>query len=115
MNRMARKIAPLCGTVVMPGESDGAVFGDGPATFTGGGGGVAVNSRESAIKALDKVIDWFEANEPSNPVPFLLRRAQRCAGMNFFELISELANDRAQAELILSPHATSAGSGGEGG
>jgi hypothetical protein len=34
--------------------------------------------------------------------------------MNFFELITELANDRAQAELILSPFA-SASAGGEGG
>ena len=34
----------------------------------------------------------------------LLRRAQRCVGMSFFELINELANDRAQAELILKPN-----------
>jgi type VI secretion system protein ImpA len=113
LSRMAKKLAPFCGTVATPGDSEGADFGEGgAATFTGGGG-IAVNSRDSAIRALDKVIDWFETNEPSNPVPFLLRRAQRCANMNFFELITELANDRAQAELILSPHATPSG-GGEG-
>ena len=52
---------------------------------------------------IDSVITWFATNEPSSPVPFLLRRAQRCVGMDFFELINELANDRAQAELILKP------------
>jgi type VI secretion system protein ImpA len=76
----------------------------------GGGGGTAMSSggnaiasREAAIRQLDKVIGWFETNEPSSPIPFLLRRAQRCVGMTFFQLIEELANDRAQAELILKP------------
>ncbi len=115
MSRMAKKIAPYCGTVV---TSDGEDFagadgsgGDSASFSTGGGGGIAVNSRESAIKALDKIISWFETNEPSNPVPFLLRRAQRCANMNFFELITELANDRAQAETILAPYASAAAEG----
>ena len=71
--------------------------------FTGGGGTNAIASREAAIRQLDKIITWFETNEPSSPIPFLLRRAQRCVGMSFFELIEELANDRSQAELILKP------------
>jgi type VI secretion system protein ImpA len=97
LSRMARKLAPYC---ALPVED----AGDGATTATGGGGGSeAINSRESAIRSLDKVITWFEANEPSSPIPLLLRRAQRCVGMNFFELINELANDRSQAELILKP------------
>lgn len=67
----------------------------------------AVNSRQSAIAALDSVIRYFEKTEPSSPVPYLLRRAQRCVGKSFMELVEELANDRAQAELILKPHETS--------
>ncbi len=111
LSRMARKIAPYCATEAEAaggetGWGDSSADGGGYATAAGGGGGIAVgaiNSRDAAVKALDKIISWFELNEPSNPVPFLLRRAQRCAGMNFFELINELANDRAQAELILKP------------
>ena len=85
---------------------------DGNAGSAGGAslstGGNAIASREAAIRQLDKVIGWFETNEPSSPIPFLLRRAQRCVGMTFFQLIEELANDRAQAELILKPQAPAA-------
>ncbi len=60
-------------------------------------------SRSNASAMLDQVIRFFESTEPSSPVPFLLRRAQRCIGKNFMELIEELANDRTQADLILKP------------
>lgn len=112
LSRMAKKIAPYCGAETTTATGDpSAVAADGSPIYAGAvmpAG--SINSRDAAIKALDKIIDWFETNEPSNPVPFLLRRAQRCANMNFFELITELANDRAQAELILSPYANASGS-----
>jgi type VI secretion system protein ImpA len=79
-------------------EAGTAVAGAGPAMVPG-----AINSRQAAIAALDSVIRYFERTEPSSPVPYLLRRAQRCVGKSFMELVEELANDRAQAELILKP------------
>ena len=85
------------------GAGDAAAAGGGDAGMAMSGGGNAIASREAAIRQLDKIITWFETNEPSSPIPFLLRRAQRCVGMSFFELIEELANDRSQAELILKP------------
>lgn len=89
-----------------PAETDEAASGRndsfaGPAAAPTQAGGM---SRASAIAALDQVIRFFEATEPSSPVPYLLRRAQRCVGKNFMELIEELAPDRAQAETILRPN-----------
>jgi|GEM_PF-4481370 len=106
LNKMIKRLSPYCGKSA-GGSEDSAT--DGPTAGGGSASSGAINSRESAIRALDKIIAWFETNEPANPVPFLLRRAQRCASMNFFELITELANDRAQAELILKPTDTSGG------
>lgn len=60
-----------------------------------------INSRADAVKALDKIVEFFEKNEPSSPVPFLLKRAKKCIDMNFLELVHELANARAQAEGVL--------------
>lgn len=102
LNKMIRKLTPYSAE---PSEAQTDAGAD---TATHGGGAPAsspgaIHSRQSAIRALDSVITWFETNEPSNPVPYLLRRAQRCVGMNFLELITELANDKAQAELILRP------------
>lgn len=110
--KMIHRLSPYCGTAAAAGEG-GDAGGDSAAAAgaSGGGPAVAINSRESAIRTLDKVITWFETNEPSSPIPFLLRRAQRCVGMNFFELINELANDRAQAELILKPAGSADGQG----
>ena len=98
LNKMNTRLDPYCAT------TDAAAADDSGGPVTAGGGSSAIGSREAAIRQLDKVITWFETNEPSSPIPMLLRRAQRCVGMNFFELITELANDRAQAELILKPN-----------
>ena len=101
-NKMIRRLSPYCST---PAAEEAAEGGETTAAGPSSGGGApgAINSRAAAIRTLDSVISWFATNEPSSPVPFLLRRAQRCVGMDFFELINELANDRAQAELILKP------------
>jgi type VI secretion system protein ImpA len=60
----------------------------------GGQGGVPVSGRiqspKDAIMVLDKVCDYFERNEPSSPVPLLLRRAQRLVSKNFLEIIGNM-------------------------
>lgn len=106
--KMNTRLDPFCATESESGEAsaDGNAGSAGGASLSTGGNAIA--SREAAIRQLDKVIGWFETNEPSSPIPFLLRRAQRCVGMTFFQLIEELANDRAQAELILKPQAPAA-------
>jgi len=65
--------------------------------------GTKVTSRQQAAEQLERIACFFEQNEPSSPMPYLLRRAQRCIGRNFLELIDELAQTKDQALQILSP------------
>lgn len=53
----------------------------------------AINNRDDAIKALDRVCDWINRNEPTNPAPLLIRRAQRLMTKSFMEIIRDLAPD----------------------
>ena len=77
-------------------ETDAAVQGEStdagvPAARASGGG--AINSRDDAIKALDRVCEWINRNEPTNPAPLLIRRAQRLMTKSFLDIIRDLAPD----------------------
>lgn len=53
----------------------------------------SIRSSEDAARMLDLICDYFEKNEPTNPAPLLLRRAQRLSTMNFFEIVRDIAPD----------------------
>jgi len=40
---------------------------------------------------LDEICAWYARNEPSSPVPPLLRRASRLVGLSFADLLRTLA------------------------
>ncbi|MBC8001743.1 MAG: type VI secretion system protein TssA [Opitutaceae bacterium] len=78
-------------------EEAAATEATGAATATGtgaaGGGpsiGGAVRNRDDVLRALEAVITYYRANEPSSPVPYLLRRAIRIVPMDFLEVMNEL-------------------------
>jgi type VI secretion system protein ImpA len=50
-----------------------------------------VRTREDAIRLLDKVCDFLERQEPSNPAPLLIRRAKRLMTMSFVDIINDMA------------------------
>lgn len=50
-------------------------------------------SREDVLRALDAVCAYYQQQEPSSPVPFLLARVRRLASMSFINIIAELAPD----------------------
>jgi type VI secretion system protein ImpA len=52
-----------------------------------------IGSREDVIKLLDKICRFYEHAEPSSPVPLILKRAVRLAGMDFMEIINDLTPD----------------------
>lgn len=56
-----------------------------------GGPRNSVQDREDALRDLERICAYWEEHEPASPVPMLLRRAQRLAGMSFIELVRELA------------------------
>jgi type VI secretion system protein ImpA len=86
------------GAVAGAEGAEGSEGGDAAAGGAGGGvvvpGGLgALRSRQDAINTLDKVCQWIELNEPSNPAPLLIRRAQRLINMSFLEIIKDLVPD----------------------
>jgi type VI secretion system protein ImpA len=63
---------------------------------TGGGGGArasngAIAGPQDVMRRIDELCDYYTRNEPSSPVPLLLRRAQRLVGMDFMDLLKDLA------------------------
>jgi type VI secretion system protein ImpA len=53
----------------------------------------AINSREDVNRVLERVCEWIERNEPTNPAPLLIRRAQRLMSKNFIDIIRDLTPD----------------------
>jgi type VI secretion system protein ImpA len=51
----------------------------------------AIRSRDDVVRVLGQICEYYAANEPSSPVPILLRRAQRLVSMNFLDIVRELA------------------------
>jgi len=50
-----------------------------------------INSRDDAIRVLDRVSEYFRKNEPSSPVPLLLQRAKRLIAKDFIEILRDMA------------------------
>ncbi|GMV31527.1 MAG: hypothetical protein AMXMBFR59_36520 [Rhodanobacteraceae bacterium] len=58
-------------------------------------------TRQDAVRMLDAVCEFLESTEPANPAPLLIRRARGLIGMDFLQILRELAPDGlAQAELL---------------
>ena len=52
-----------------------------------------IQSPKEALLAIEKVCQYFDRNEPSSPVPLLLRRAQRLVSKNFTDVIADICPD----------------------
>ena len=53
--------------------------------------GGRIETPQDVIRRLDEICEYYARREPSSPIPHLLRRAQRLVGMNFVDLMKELA------------------------
>ncbi len=62
-----------------------------PAGSSGVAAPGALRSRDDVVRTLTRVCEWIEKNEPTNPAPLLIRRAQRLMGKSFLEIIRDLA------------------------
>lgn len=117
---MAPELAPLVKLLkcvddaVHTARGDAAPAGEGAAVATEGAapGRAAVATpgaivtREDAVRALERVCEWIERNEPSHPAPLLIRRAQRLMTKSFVEIIRDLAPDgMSQIERLAGPDA----------
>lgn len=86
------------------GAEDGAALpaDDSPGESAPRSTGVGdIKSRDDVVRALDRLCDYFQRNEPSSPVPLLLRRAQRLVAKDFMDILRDLTPDGvSQAKLI---------------
>jgi type VI secretion system protein ImpA len=90
MEELRKAIAPYTAT----GEPITGQSGDGAsaaAASAGGNGLGPIQSRQDVLRVLDALCEYYQRTEPSSPVPLILRRAQRLAGMNFLEIITNLS------------------------
>lgn len=69
-----------------PGETGGSA----PAT-TPSQSGSAIASRDDVVRMLDRICDYYSRNEPSSPVPLLLRRARSLVTKDFMGIMQDLA------------------------
>ena len=68
-----------------------------PASSVGG----AVNDRNDVVRMIDRICEYYTVNEPSSPVPILLRRAQRLVSKSFYEILEDMVPDSvSQAQVI---------------
>lgn len=49
-----------------------------------------ITSRQEAIAAIDKILEYYQRHEPSSPLPLLLVRAKRLATKSFIEILQDL-------------------------
>lgn len=56
----------------------------------------ALSSRETVVQAIREARQWFEAHEPSSPIPVLLRRAEQFVGKRYAEVVKAIP-----AELLV--------------
>lgn len=54
---------------------------------------VKASNRAEALLLLKKGMEYFQAEEPTSPVPYLIQRALRLAEMNFMDLLQDIAPD----------------------
>jgi len=98
LKQIQNAVAPFVG---VPAADEAAPAGT--AESASGAGAVAaggnlsipgtINSREDVVRALDRICDYYRQFEPSSPVPYILKRAQRMVKMNFMEIVNELTPD----------------------
>ena len=87
--------APSEPEIEVPGEAAAPVR----AAPVGPGG--PPTSRAEALRLLDLVIEYYQRNEPSSPLPLLIARARRLADMGFMDILRDLAPDGiTQAQVV---------------
>lgn len=68
-----------------------------------------ITSTADVTAALDKIIKYYQRNEPSSPVPLLLDRAKRLVSQDFMEILRDIAPDALpQAQVVTGAKASDA-------
>jgi len=97
LSEMKHAVEPYAGESASGEGSAGvetpAAGGARPAARGGPGMSGSIQSRADVIKALGLICDYYRDNEPSSPVPLILRRAQRLVDKDFMTIMTDLTPD----------------------
>jgi len=53
--------------------------------------GGAINSPNDVIDAIDRIVEYYDRNEPSSPLPLLMNRARRLVSADFVTIMKDMA------------------------
>jgi type VI secretion system protein ImpA len=84
-------LTPKFGAVTPPVGSPAAAAAGGSAAPAAHAALGPVTSRDDVVRALNLVLEYYHANEPSSPVPLLVARARKLVTMSFLEAMKDLA------------------------
>ena len=63
-----------------------------------------ITSREDVVRLLERMCEYYERNEPSSPVPLLLKRCKRLVSANFLDIVRDVASNAVdQVEKLCGP------------
>lgn len=51
----------------------------------------SIEAADDVIRCIDEICEYYAHNEPSSPLPILLRRARRLVGKSFAEVLKNVA------------------------
>ncbi len=97
LQQLAKRLSGYAG-----GDAPAAEGADGAEAATGGGAAPAaaapvagapgvINSPTDVSNAIDRIITYYERNEPSSPVPLMLQRAKRLVNADFLTIMKDMA------------------------
>ncbi|MGC1506396.1 MAG: type VI secretion system protein TssA [Sulfitobacter sp.] len=95
LNQVVRRLSEAVGgdAVITDGGGEAAA-GEAPAEGgapAAGGGGGGIQSPSDVSNALDRIISYYQRQEPSSPMPILLERAKKLVGADFLTIMKEIA------------------------
>ena len=115
-DQLVARMSEFAQAVVTNKSPQAAAAGDGGAAAPESGGETGgpaltgpIRSRGQALAQLEAVRAFFAATEPSSPLPLLIDRAVRLAGMDFIQILQSLAPTGVEeASKVLEPAAPEA-------
>ena len=75
------------------GDTGAAAAGSDEVAPSGGTGGAigGIRSTADVSNALDRIMEYYQRNEPSSPIPILLKRAKRLVNADFLTIVKDMA------------------------
>ncbi|MCM8857355.1 MAG: type VI secretion system protein TssA [Candidatus Thiodiazotropha sp.] len=89
LKQVEKEVAMRAGVESLSEDSDNTVNGESTQQQAAAPG--VINNRDDVIRALERISQYYQKNEPSSPIPLLLERARRLVKMDFHEIVQDLA------------------------